>query len=102
MIHEIECLTQNFEDIVSGVKTFEILENDRNYRVGDYLAINELANNGIDTGKSTLLRIDYMIDDPEYCKETMVVLGIQPCDVAPYGAGKGAVVLKRSQIFCRS
>ena len=43
MIHEIECLTQNFEDIVSGVKTFEILENDRNYRVGDYLAINELA-----------------------------------------------------------
>lgn len=41
MIHQLKCEAKYFEEICSGQKTFEVRKNDRNFHVGDYLALNE-------------------------------------------------------------
>ena len=81
MIHQLKCKSKYFEDVVSGKKTFEVRENDRDFHLGDYLALNELAANGIETGTSALFRVVYMLNNSMYCKEGFVILGIKPCMV---------------------
>lgn len=41
MIHELKIRPNFFRDIISGVKTFEIRRNDRDYKVGDILILQE-------------------------------------------------------------
>lgn len=42
IIHALKTEPTYFGDIIDGKKAFEIRENDRNFKVGDYLALNEL------------------------------------------------------------
>lgn len=44
MIHELKILPQYFEAVQSGLKTFEIRKNDRDYKVGDTLVLKEYNN----------------------------------------------------------
>ena len=81
MIHQLKQASIYFEDVTSGRKTFEVRKNDRNFKVGDYLGLNELNPDGKETGRSALFRVTYVLNNPEYCKEGYVVLGIQPCRV---------------------
>ena len=85
MIHQLKQASIYFEDVISGKKPFEVRKNDRNFKVGDFLGLNELNPDGIETGRSTLFRVNYILDNPEYCKEGYVVLGIQPCNVSTFG-----------------
>ena len=82
MIHQLKQAGIYFEDVISGKKPFEVRKNDRNFKVGDYLGLNELDPNGVETGRSALFRVSYVLESPEYCKEGYVVLGIQPCFVS--------------------
>lgn len=75
-IHHVRILPQYFEDILSGIKAFEIRYNDRGYKVGDRLCLKESIN-GNYTGRETVREICYMIDDPMFCKEGYVVLGLK-------------------------
>lgn len=43
MIHQLKIESAFFEDVISGKKTFEIRKNDRDFMVGDFLALNELT-----------------------------------------------------------
>lgn len=43
MIHQLKCDSKFFEDVASGKKTFEVRKNDRDFFVGDFLALNELT-----------------------------------------------------------
>lgn len=74
--HYIKILPQYFIDVDAGIKTFEIRWNDRNYKVGDVLHLQEYCD-GEYTGRELIKEICYMIDDPEFCKEGFVVLGIK-------------------------
>lgn len=38
-IHELKLDTFYFDDVKSGLKTFEIRKNDRDYQVGDLLSL---------------------------------------------------------------
>lgn len=89
-IHELKCLTDYFEAVVSGEKTFEVRKNDRPYEVGDYLALNEVLAEGqrlseelIYTGRSCLVTVTYKLSASEYCKDGYVILGISPCCASP-------------------
>lgn len=73
--HSVKILPEYFEAVISGEKTFEIRYNDRDYKVGDSLCLKEFCD-GIYTGRETIREICYMIDDPTYCKEGYVVLGL--------------------------
>ncbi len=97
MIHAVKVLSKYYQDLLTGEKTFEIRKNDRPYQVNDILAVNEFIpeeqvdckkdNNslkywrkvegGYYTGFGKLFKITYILDDPQFCKEGMVILGLK-------------------------
>lgn len=76
MIHALKTEPQFFEAVIDGSKTFEVRKNDRDFRVGDCLALNELddTREGY-TGRSALLKITYILNDERFCKPEYVIMG---------------------------
>lgn len=62
---------------LSGDKPFEVRFNDRDYQVGDILREKEWDPHGGYTGRIHDRKITYVLDDPTYCKEGYVVLGLR-------------------------
>lgn len=85
MIHQIKCEHKFFEDVIRGNKPFEVRKDDRNYQVGDYLAMNELTEDKTGyTRRSAMFVIDYVLryeDMPLALGYDYVVLGIRPCTI---------------------
>lgn len=80
MIHELKILPEFFNAVIKGEKTFEIRKNDRPFETGDLLAFNEYDGKNY-TGRSCLVYVNYILDNPEYVKENFVVMSIKPCSV---------------------
>ena len=95
-IHELKLDTFYFDDVKSGVKTFEIRKNDRDYQVGDLLSLSRFEDGkylkrkiGLYTNKEnslkevplneadTILMVVNYIDDYEQ-KDGYIVIGIEP------------------------
>ena len=76
MIHELKCKSEFFRDLRTEKKTFEVRKDDRGFCVGDYLALNEINQEGQYTGDSLLVQISYILRNPEYCKDGFAILGI--------------------------
>lgn len=83
MIHALKTLPQYFEDTASGLKNFEVRIADRPFSLEDYIALNEWSGKEY-TGRCTLHKIAYILDDPNYCKEGYVVLGLEPCCIVTH------------------
>lgn len=79
MIHELKIRPDFFKSVLSGVKPFEIRRNDRNFKVGDLVALNEFSDQSGYTGESALFEITYVMTNTEYVKEGFAVLGIKRC-----------------------
>lgn len=79
MIHELKIRPEYFKSVISGAKPFEIRRNDRNFKVGDLVALNEHDSVSGYTGESVLFEITYVMTDTEYVKEGFAVLGIKRC-----------------------
>lgn len=101
MVHQLKCAANYFEDVITGKKTFEIRKNDRDFHVGDYLALNELTphecndkHEHLETGRSAIFHVHYILDDPAYCKEGYVVLGIEACGVDVLGIAYEPTILE--------
>jgi hypothetical protein len=89
MIHQLKTESKYFNDVVSGIKPFEVRNNDRNFMVGDFLALNELTDhpvdcegNYIETGCCCLVEVTYVLTDPRFVNEGYAILGIRPCMIA--------------------
>src|SRR5690606_9869902 len=78
-VHHLKILDQYYEDIESGLKTFEVRFNDRNYEVGDIIQFNVINDNKI-TLKQTLTKylITYVLKDINYLKPGYLVMSIIP------------------------
>lgn len=79
MIHELKCKSCFFTAIKDGAKTFEIRKNDRDYQVGDFLALNETKTESREeyyTGNSLVARVVYILDDEAYVPKGYVVMSI--------------------------
>lgn len=74
--HDLKILPKYFMAVEAGKKTFEIRYNDRGYKVGDILYLKEFCG-GEYTGRMLVKEVCYIVDDPEYCKDGFVVLGIK-------------------------
>ena len=72
--HELKILPEYFEAVVSGNKRFEIRKNDRNYKKGDILRLNEYQD-GQYTGDVHVAEITYITDYTQ--QDGYVVLGIK-------------------------
>lgn len=63
MIHELKIDPEYFSAVRSGKKRFELRRNDRNFQVGDYLALNEYDRvQKAYTGRTELVQISYIMN----------------------------------------
>lgn len=75
-IHKLKIKPKYFNDVISGKKKFEVRCNDRNFKVGDLIVLEEFKNNRY-TNRFLNCEITYILDDQEYLKENYVVLGFR-------------------------
>ena len=80
MVHQLKVREEYFEALVSGKKTFEVRKNDRNFKVGDFLALNEFDGLAT-TGRTILFNVSYILDNTEFLQDGYVCLAITPCNV---------------------
>ena len=79
MIHALKIDPQYFEAVRSGKKRFELRKDDRDFRVGDYLALNEWDDRY--TGRTELVKVTYIMNpnDIMTCQGNYALLSIEPC-----------------------
>ena len=76
-VHELKIDPKYFDEIVDGIKTFEVRRNDRDFKVGDLLKLKEYdREKEIYTGHETVVEIRYILDNQQYLREGYVILGI--------------------------
>lgn len=80
MRHELKCWPPYFNDVKTGIKTFEVRRWDRHFAVGDELLLREWDPHDQEyTGRVVSQHIVYLFEggtfglDPRYC-----ILGIAP------------------------
>ena len=88
MIHQLKIERHYFEQIRTGVKTFEVRKNDRDFHAGDYLGLNEITDHPCnakgehkETGAFVLVKVLNVFDDPDFVKEGFVIMSIKPCGI---------------------
>ena len=82
-IHKLKLNACYYDDSASGIKTFEIRKNDRDFKVGDILELREwlwsgLSGKGMYTGEAHWKVITYILDDEEYLHDGYVCLAVSP------------------------
>lgn len=61
-VHQIRLAKPYFDDVVDGIKTFELRKNDRGYKKGDILEMMEFAD-GKNTGRMVKVLVTYILED---------------------------------------
>ncbi len=84
MVHALKTDPEFFEDMAADKKGFEVRKNDRPYKVGDFIALNEWKDKKY-TGRFILMKIVYILDNQQYCKEGYVIIGLKPCEMRSFG-----------------
>lgn len=75
-IHDIKIANEFYDDVASGKKKFELRKNDRGYKVGDMLDMEEYKA-GEPTGRHIMANIIYMLEDYTGLEEGYCILGIE-------------------------
>ena len=79
-VHYIRLATQYFDEVAAGIKTFELRKNDRDYKTGDILEMNEFKE-GRNTGRAIRCRIVYMLEDYTGLTDGYCILGTKVLEV---------------------
>ena len=74
--HYIRLAATYYDDVKAGIKTFELRKNDRDYRTGDILEMNEFAD-GRNTGRVIRCRVIYMLEEYTGLTDGYCILGIK-------------------------
>lgn len=65
--HEIKCLTEYYQAIEAGDKTFEVRKNDRDYRRYDFLVLCEVVGSArIPTGRKMVYSVRYIMQGGQF------------------------------------
>lgn len=85
--HTLKICKKYADTVMSGAKTFEIRKNDRNFKVGDKIVFEVVANEGYDVRAAArhplngaFYRIDYILDNFEGLAQKYVALAISKVD----------------------
>ena len=76
VVHEIKIANCYFEDVKNEIKRFELIKNDRNYKVGDRLKMMEFKD-GEYTGRVINAVVTFILEDYEGIKEGYCILSIK-------------------------
>ena len=74
--HQIKLKSEFFDDAAAGRKNFELRKNDRNYKEGDVLEMEEVKD-GKKTGRKCSKRIVYMMENFEGLEDGYCILGCE-------------------------
>ena len=89
MIHELKTWQQYFKAVANGTKTFELRKNDRNFKVGDTLILEEwepglINTDGVTakkqgyTGRKIEKKITYLLESGEFgLRKGYAILGFK-------------------------
>ncbi|MFA6688836.1 MAG: ASCH/PUA domain-containing protein [Sphaerochaetaceae bacterium] len=66
MEHILKIRSIYFNDVLSGLKPFEIRKDDRNYQTGDTLTMLEVSDDGKETGSVVSVKVTYLLHGPAY------------------------------------
>lgn len=67
MTHNLKILKPYFEAVAAGDKTFELRKDDRPYKTGDTIILNEIGAGNVPTGRKIKKKIGCILRDcPEY------------------------------------
>ena len=75
--HYLKTINPYFRAVESGDKTFEFRLNDRDYRVGDTLHLQEFSPTDDYSGREIYVEVTYLLDDQAFCKDGYVIMGIK-------------------------
>ena len=88
MVHQLKIEQKYFKKIAEGVKTYEIRKNDRDFRAGDYLWLNEIADcpcegtgERLETGRFILVKVLDVYESLHRLAPGYVIMAIQPCEI---------------------
>ena len=81
--HYLKTLSPFYQAVDIGLKPFEVRFNDRNYQLHDVLHLQEFIPPETFTGREIVKEVTYILDDPQFCKEGYVVMGLK--DIGSYG-----------------
>lgn len=82
-IHDLKILPEYFEAVLTGDKTFEVRINDRDYKVDDFVILNEWTNDEGYTGRKILKRISYILNGGQYgIGEIYCVFGLKSVSIS--------------------
>lgn len=82
-VHELKILPQYYEKVLSGEKRFEIRKDDRSFKVGDLIRLNEYDTGY--TGRDCLVEIIYKLVGGSYgLEEGYCILSIKPYKTKTY------------------
>lgn len=70
MLHKLKTHPEFFINVFSGIKTFEIRKDDRDFKIGDELLLEEFLPKGDYTGRNLHRRIDYILKGGQFGIET--------------------------------
>lgn len=78
-LHSLKILPEYFEAVVTGEKTFEVRKDDRGYRVGDTLMLNEInPSSGMYTGRNVKVKVTYILRGGHYgIEQEYIIMSIQ-------------------------
>jgi hypothetical protein len=75
--HELKCWPDFFVPVLTGMKTFEVRKNDRNFKLGDVLWLREWdPHTEMYTGNSVRAKVVYILHDFGL-EDGYVVMGIR-------------------------
>jgi ASC-1-like (ASCH) protein len=78
MIHELKTVQPFYEQVVTGKKKFEVRKNDRGFKEGDKVYLQEYdAASDSYSGRAYMAFITYILDDPAYVKDGFVIFGFE-------------------------
>lgn len=75
--HNLKTLPQYFIASKHGLKPFEVRKNDRDFKIGDILHLQEFTPPNTYSGREITRIVTYVLDDSKYCKDGYVILGVK-------------------------
>ena len=75
--HRLKIWPEYFEGVVLRMKTFEVRKNDRGFKRGDLVLLEEFSPERGYTGKEILVRISFVLDDVPGIEKGYVVFAFE-------------------------
>ncbi|WP_051540277.1 DUF3850 domain-containing protein [Clostridium ihumii] len=83
--HELKIEPKYYNDVISGRKRFEVRKDDRNFKIGDVIKLEEFDEILLYTGRSSLYEVIFKFDGGKYGVEKgYCILSIKPYKTRTY------------------